>query len=224
MSHVDPVPELKKYQFQGLSEQEAALRLATEGPNELPSTKSRGNLRIAIEALREPMFLLLVAIGVLYVALGDLLESLALLVAVFFVIGITLSQERKAERALGSLRDLSSPRALVIRNGTERRIPGREVVRGDLIILSEGDRVPADSVLLATSGLTTDESLLTGEFVPVRKIASASETDTMERPGGDDLPFVYSGSLVVQGRGSAKVLSTGKITELGRIGKAVETI
>ena len=224
MSYIDPAPELRKPQFQGLSEQEAASRLAAEGPNELPSTKSRSTLKIAFEALREPMFLLLVAIGVLYVALGDLRESLALLVAVFLVIGITLYQERKAERALDALRDLSSPRALVKRSGAERRIPGREVVRGDLIILSEGDRVPADAILVATPGLTTDESLLTGESAPVRKIASVEEADTMGRPGGDDLPFVYSGSLVVQGRGNARVLFTGKLTELGRIGKALETI
>lgn len=221
---MDPTPELTKSQFQGLSEQEAAFRLATEGPNELPSSKSRSTLKIAIEAMSEPMFLLLVAIGVLYVVLGDLRESLALLVAVFLIIGITLYQERKAERALEALRDLSSPRALIIRGGTERRIPGREVVRDDLIILSEGDRVPADAALIATSGITTDESLLTGESAPVRKPAAVGEIHKMERPGGDDLPFVYSGSLVVQGRGYAKVLATGKSTELGRIGKALETL
>jgi Ca2+-transporting ATPase len=224
MSHIDPAPELTKPQFQGLSEQEAALRLATEGPNELPSTRSRSTLKITIEALREPMFLLLVAIGVLYVVLGDLRESLALLVAVFLVIGITLYQERKAEHALEALRDLSSPRALVIRGGTERRIPGREVVRGDLIVLSEGDRVPADALVLTAVSLTTDESLLTGESVPVRKVASLEEMATMGRPGGDDQPCVYSGSLVVQGLGIARVLATGKSTELGRIGKALETV
>lgn len=222
MNHIDTAPDLTEPQ--GLTEQEAASRLASEGPNELPSTKSRSTTKIAFDALREPMFLLLVAIGVLYVALGDIRESLALLVAVFLVIGITLYQESKAERALDALRDLSSPRALVIRSGTARRIPGREVVRGDLIVLSEGDRVPADAVLVATSGLTADESLLTGESAPVRKIASVEEAVIMGRPGGDDLPFVFSGSLVVQGRGNAVVVSTGKQTELGRIGKALESI
>lgn len=216
--------ELTKAPFQGLSEEEGARRLAAEGLNELPASRPRSTLRIAVEAVSEPMFLLLVAIGVLYVVLGDLRESLALLVAVFLVIGITLYQEGKAERALEALRDLSSPRALVIRSGTERRIPGREVVRGDLVILSEGDRVPADAVLIATSGLTTDESLLTGESAPVRKLAATGEIQAMERPGGDDLPYVYSGSMVVQGRAYAKVLATGKSTELGRIGKALETI
>ena len=224
MSHLDPAPAPTKSPFQGLSDEQATLRLAAEGANELPSTQSRSTWKIAFDALREPMFLLLVAIGVLYVALGNLQESLALLVAVFLVIGITLYQEHKAERALEALRGLSSPRALVIRSGAERRIPGREVVRGDLIILSEGDRVPADGVLVATSGLTTDESLLTGESAPVRKIASPGEIDAMAPPGGDDLPFVYSGSLVVQGRGNARVLSTGKSTELGRIGKALEAL
>lgn len=224
MTQTDPVPELKKRQFKGLSEQQAAARLVTEGPNELPSTRTRSTLAIAGEVLREPMFLLLVAIGVLYFALGDLRESLALLVAVFLVIGITLYQERKAERALEALRDLSSPRALVIRDGVERRIPGREVVRGELIVLSEGDRVPADSVVLTAVSLSTDESLLTGESVPVRKMASLDETPKIKRPGGDDQPFVYSGSLVVQGAGVARVLAIGKSTELGRIGKALESI
>jgi Ca2+-transporting ATPase len=224
MSQTDPVPELKKHQFQGLSERQAAARLVADGPNELPSTRTRSLWAIASEVLREPMFVLLVAIGVLYFALGDLRESLALLVAVFLVIGITLYQERKAERALEALRDLSSPRALVIRDGVERRIPGREVVRGELIVLSEGDRVPADSVVLAAVNLTTDESLLTGESVPVRKMASLDETATIRRPGGDDQPFVYSGSLVVQGAGVARVLAIGKSTELGRIGKALEAI
>ncbi len=221
---MDPASDLTKRQLVGLSEQEAACRLATDGPNELPSSKSRSTFKIAIEAISEPMFLLLVAIGILYLVLGDLRESLALLVAVFLIIGITLYQESKAERALEALRDLSSPRALVIRGGTERRIPGREVVTGDLIILSEGDRIPADAVVVATSGITADESLLTGESAPVRKVAAAGEIHKMGRPGGDDLPFVYSGSLVVQGRGYARVLATGKSTELGRIGKALETV
>ena len=122
----------------GLTSREAAQILGEEGFNELPSTKQRGNLRIALDVLREPMFLLLVACGVIYLMVGDMQEAVMLLAFIFFVMGITLYQERKTERALEALRDLSSPRALVIRDGTQLRIAGREVVRGDIIVLAEG--------------------------------------------------------------------------------------
>jgi Ca2+-transporting ATPase len=147
-------------QFLGLSEEEAARRLADEGPNELPSAKRRGLFHIALEIIREPMFMLLIACGSLYLLLGDIKEALLLLGFVFVVAGITFLQERKTERALEALRDLSSPRALVIRSGEKKRIAGREVVRGDLLVLSEGDRVPADSILLVSTSLSVDESLL----------------------------------------------------------------
>jgi Ca2+-transporting ATPase len=137
--------------------------------------------------------------------------------------GITLYQERKTERALEALRDLSSPRALVIREGKQKRIAGREVVRGDILVLSEGDRVPADAIVLSCVNLSVDESLLTGESVPVRKMAASGIMD-MGRPGGDDLPFVYSSTLVVQGQGIAQVQATGLRTEIGKIGKALQAV
>jgi len=207
----------------GLTEREAAARLGEEGPNELPATRRRHVLAIALEVVREPMLLLLVAGGGLYLILGDLQEALMLLGFVFVVMGITLYQERKTERALEALRDLSSPRALVIRDGEQKRIAGREVVRGDVLILAEGDRVPADAAVLCTSSLSVDESLLTGESVPVRKVPWDGKTQD-RRPGGDDLPFVYSGTLVVQGRGVAEVQATGLATEMGKIGRALETL
>ncbi len=207
----------------GVSEPEAARRLATDGPNELPSSQPRSTWIIAWEVTREPMFLLLLGAGAIYLILGDVEEALLLLGFVFVVIGITLYQERKTERALEALRDLSSPRALVVRDGEHRRIPGREVVRDDILILREGDRVPADTVLLSSTNLTIDESLLTGESVPVRK-ASAGHIDEMPRPGGEDSPFVYSGTLVVQGQGIGRVRATGLHTELGKIGKALQSV
>ena len=207
----------------GLSEHEAAQRLKEEGCNELPSTKKRSLFAIAFGVVREPMFLLLVACGTIYLFMGDVEEALMLLGFVFVVMGITLYQERKTERALEALRDLSSPRALVIRDGEQRRIAGREVVRGDILVLNEGDRVPADAVLLSCLNFSVDESLLTGESVPVRKVAAEGILE-MSRPGGDDLPFVYSSTLVVQGRGIAQVKSTGINTEIGRIGKALRTV
>ncbi len=209
--------------IRGLTEHEAAVRLESEGFNELPSSKKRSIFAIAFGVVREPMFLLLVACGTIYLILGDVREAIMLLGFVFVVVGITLYQERKTERALEALRDLSSPRALVIRDGKQKRIAGREVARGDVIVLNEGDRVPADAALLSCTNLSIDESLLTGESVSVRKTACA-EVPRMTRPGGDDLPFVFSGTLVVKGQGIATVLAVGMNTEMGKIGKALQSV
>ncbi len=209
--------------LQGLTEQEALERLAQDGYNELPAAKKRSILRIVLDVMREPMFLLLIACGSLYLILGDVEEALMLLGFVFVIIGITLYQENKTERALEALRDLSSPRALVIRDGKQQRIAGREVVRDDIVLIAEGDRVPADAVLLTCTNMSVDESLLTGESVPVRKKAW-DRVQTMARPGGDDLPFIYSGTLTVKGRGIAQVQSTGGRTEIGKIGKALQIL
>ena len=145
----------------GLGSAEAALRLARDGANELSRRARRTLLGDALAIVREPMSLLLVACGAIYLVLGDVHESIMLLAFVFFIMGITLVQERKTERALAALRDMTSPRALVIRDGRRVRIPGREVVSGDLLVLAEGDRVPADAAVLDCSHLTVDESLLT---------------------------------------------------------------
>ena len=209
--------------IQGLTEQEARERLAQDGYNELPATKKRSFFHILLEVIREPMFLMLIACGLLYLLLGDQEEALMLMGFVVVIIGITFYQEQKTERALEALRDLSSPRALVIRDGQQQRIAGREVVRDDIVLISEGDRVPADAVLLSGSNMSIDESLLTGESVPVRKKAWDGRLE-MGRPGGDDLPFVYSGTLVVKGQGITQVRSTGPRTEIGKIGKALQIL
>ena len=169
------------------------------------------------------MFLLLTASVTIYLALGDLREAIVLALSLLVILGITIFQERKTERAIEALRDLSSPRALVIRDGEEKRIAGRELVRGDLLILTEGDRVPADAVVFSCNDLIVDESLLTGESLPVRKTVWDGKRETA-RPGGDDLPFVYSGTMLVQGRGVARVTATGWRTEFGRIGIALQTL
>jgi len=199
----------------GLSAAEARARLAAEGPNALPAAGRRHTLAIALEVMREPMFLLLLAGCGIYLLLGDLREALVLAASVIVVMAITVVQERRTERALEALRDLSSPRAHVIRDGAEQRIAGAEVVRGDLLILSEGDRVPADAQLAAANELMVDESLLTGESVPVEKRAGADEA--RERR-------VFSGTLVVKGRGRAEVLATGARTEFGRIGTTLASV
>ncbi len=207
----------------GLSEAGAAARLKKEGYNEIPSQKRKGSLFILLDVLREPMLLLLISCGLVYLLLGEFTDAMMLVSFVLVVIGITLYQERKTERALEALRNLSSPRALVIRDGRRKRIAGREVVRGDFLVLREGDRVPADAVVVSGTNLSVDESLLTGESAPVRKSEWDGE-QRIGRPGGDDLPFVYSGTLVVQGRGVARVASVGMRTEMGKIGKALQEI
>ena len=178
-----------------------------------------------MEVLREPMLALLMAGGVAYLLLGDLVEALILLGFATFSIGVTVVQEMRTENVLEALRDLSAPRAMVIRDNVRVGIAGREVVVGDLLILEPGDRIAADSVLFDASDLQTDESLLTGESLPVGKVAgSTSSSEVAHRPGGDGQPYIYSGSLVVRGNGMAHVLATGPRSEIGRIGQSLATL
>ncbi|HEV2303275.1 MAG TPA: cation-translocating P-type ATPase [Stellaceae bacterium] len=207
----------------GLSAREAAARLRAEGANELPRGHERSLAAIAAEVAREPMFALLLGAGLLYLVIGDLGDALVLLAFATISIVIAIVQETRSERVLSSLRDLTSPRALVIRDGARQRIPGRDVVRGDLVVVGEGDRVPADAVLLTAQDVAADESLLTGESLPVRKLAGAASAPAA-RPGGDDLPVVFSGTMVVRGQGVAEVIATGAGSEIGKIGRALGTI
>ncbi len=206
--------------FTGLSASEARARLARDGPNEIADAKRRGLAAIAGEILREPMILLLVASGAIYFALGDPVEAAILLASIAAVIGISLLQNRRTERSLEKLRDLASPRARVIRDSAQARIAGREVVRGDLLIVSEGDRVAADGEVRWLSNLSVDESLLTGESVPVEKRESSPDA---ARPA-DPAARVFAGTLVVSGQGLAEITATGPATEMGRIGQALRTI
>ena len=179
--------------IQGLSQAEADRILKAEGFNELPSQKKQGWFSVLLRVFSEPMLSLLFAIGAIYFFIGELQDSLVLFAAVVVIIGITYYQERKTEKTLEALRDLSSPRALVVRDGEQKRIAGREVVRGDIVIVREGDRVPADAAVLFCENLFVDESLLTGESIAVSKIEWDGEAKT-PRPGGDSLPFIYAGS------------------------------
>jgi Ca2+-transporting ATPase len=206
----------------GLSNEEAAGRLRRVGLNELKQSEKRTLLRTALAVGREPMFQLLLAAGLIYLVIGELGDGLMLLASAGITIGISIVQERRTEKVLETLRDLTSPRALVIRSGERKRIAGRELVPGDIVILAEGDRVPADALLLSASELQTDESLLTGEPVPGRK--QVQTVTTPARPGGDDLPYVFSGTMVVHGHGVAEVTATGSASEIGKIGKALSAI
>src|SRR5271165_5690334 len=213
----------------GLSAVEAAARLEADGYNELPAAERRGVLRILFEVVRQPMFALLIAGGVVYLLLGDRLEAILLLAFASLSVVITIVQESRSERVLEALRNLASPRALVIRDGKREQIAGREVVRGDLIVIGEGDRVAADATLTKSHDLMLDESLLTGESVPVRKsiaIDGAISARFSAVPGGEYLPYVFAGTLVVRGTAQALVHATGARSEMGKIGKdlgAIET-
>jgi Ca2+-transporting ATPase len=204
----------------GLSQNEARARLEAEGANEMPAADRRSIGRLALEIARDPTFVLLLAAGCIYLALGDIHEAMLLLSFVVMIVGLTVYEEHKTERALAALRDLTSPRALVMRGGQRVRVAGRDVVRGDLLLIEEGDRVPADAVLIQANDVLVDESLLTGESVPVGKV----EWDGLlqvTRPGGDSLPFVYSGTLLTRGQAIAEVIATGARTEIGKIGVAL---
>lgn len=212
----------------GLTNEAAKLLLAESGANELPSAKPRNIFQQSWAVVKQPMLLLLLAAGTVNLVLAEPLDSLLLMAMVLIVIFISISQERKSETALSKLRDLTSPMALVIRDSTQLKVASREVVVGDLIVLAEGDRVPADAVLFSATNLLVDESALTGESLSVQKNpAPASEADDQSaigRPGGDGTPWLFSGTLVLKGRGVARVLATGPNSELGRIGSALKDI
>lgn len=193
----------------GLDANFARKRLHKEGPNELGLSQRRTLADILLEVVREPMFLLLLGAGAIYFAMGDSHEALILLSFVFMIMGMTAFQERRTDNALAALRDMSSPRAVVIRGGEALRIAGRDVVREDVLLLAEGDRIPADGLLIDAHELATNESMLTGE------------SESVMKKSGDK---VYAGTLVVAGQGVVQVTATAHHTEMGRIGKSLESI
>ncbi|MCT2398722.1 cation-translocating P-type ATPase [Novosphingobium mangrovi (ex Huang et al. 2023)] len=205
----------------GLSALQARERLERDGPNELPRGERRTPLRIVGEVLREPMLALLLAAGVIYLLLGDMTEALILIAFAGISIALTIVQEARTEKVLEALRDLSAPRALVIRDGETVRVPGREVVRGDLLVLDAGDRIAADALLLEAEHLEADESLLTGESVPVRKRAAHDDEPERAEPGGDDLPQIFAGAIITRGQGVARVSATGAHSRIGEIGRSL---
>ena len=195
-----------------LTSDEAKERLEQHGYNELVGAGPKNIWRIALEVIREPMFLLLIACGGLYMLLGDYREGIVLAGSIFIIIGITFAQYRKTERSLEALRKLATPRALVIRDGKQVRIAGREVVPGDVLVVHEGDRIAADATIVECTHLSVDESLLTGESMPVMK-GTASNSNQ-----------VFSGTLAVQGSALAVVSATGMNTRFGQIGHSLQSI
>jgi len=210
----------------GLDQAEAQRRLVRHGPNAVAGKRSRGLVEIVRGILREPMFLLLLAAAGLYLTLGDVGEGLFMTAGAVVTIGLVVLQEARSERALAALRELAEPFARVIRSGTERRVPVREVVPGDLVLMGEGERLPADGLLIGGDALTVDESALTGESVPVSKRPAAADVDQAgdPEPGGDGTSFLFAGTLNVRGQGVLQVVRTGPMTRLGRIGASLATI
>ncbi|GAC1410740.1 MAG: HAD-IC family P-type ATPase [Novosphingobium sp.] len=202
----------------GLSARQAREALLRDGPNELPRPPRRTPLRIALEVMREPMLAMLLGAGGVYLLLGDRTEAVILLVFACFSIIITIIQESRTENVLEALGDLAAPRALVIRDGETLRVASGEVVVGDVLVLDQGDRIAADAMLLEAGELQVDESLLTGESVPVRKRASVTDEPPSAEPGGDDTPYVFAGSIVTRGGGIARVTATGARSSIGQIG------
>jgi Ca2+-transporting ATPase len=209
----------------GLTQAEAEARLARFGPNELPRAPGRGLGSILRETLREPMFLLLLGAAGLYLALGDLAEGLFMCLGAAGSIGLVVLQEFRSERALRALRDLSEPHAHVIRDGIQRQIPARELAPGDLLLVVEGGRMPADAVLVGGDVLSVDESTLTGESVAALK-QPCPQGEEMEDPApdGEGGGRLFAGTLVVRGHGLAEVARTGADTALGRIGTSLSRI
>ena len=207
----------------GLAAAEAARRLARHGPNEIGGHARRSLLAIIGEVLAEPMFLLIVVAGAIYLFLGSLVEGVLLMAFAIADVAIVVVQERRSDRTLERLKSLASPIARVIRDGRLLRLPAREVVPGDVVLIEEGDRVPADGLVRRAGDVLIDESLLTGESVPVRKRAGETAADPAE-PGGDDRPHVFAGTLVVRGSAAVETVSTGGLTAMGRIGAALATI
>lgn len=201
--------------LKGLTSGEAQERLKLEGYNELPTENNRRFFKLVFDIVKEPMLLLLISGGLIYLVLGDIQEAIVLLISVFFIIGITIYQENKTEKTLAALKNLASPQALVWRDNDYQKISGREVVREDLIFLNEGDRVPADGELTWSNNLALDESLLTGESLPVERDALASKVEDKK---------VYSGTLVTSGQGLFYVKNIGRQTEIGKIGKLLSSL
>lgn len=198
--------------LEGLSTAQAATRLANDGPNDITPAHRRSVASRLLDMLRQPMFALLLAAAVLYMMLGDLTEGLTLSVFVLAVLALTFYQEGKSEASIQALRDLTQAQAQVIRSGQKLQVPAREVVTGDLLVLSEGDRVAADGQLQSANNLQIDESLLTGESVPVNK--STDDSDNA----------VHAGSFVVRGQGLARVTATGQRSQIGRIGQSLNEL
>jgi Ca2+-transporting ATPase len=198
----------------GLTSEEAASRLEAYGANELDEGEQLSPARILLAQLTSPMILLLAAAGVLSAALGDVTEAVVIFVVVVLNAWIGFRQEYRAEKAMAALQAMATPMVHVVRDGTPREIPARELVPGDLVLLEAGSRVPADGRLVEAHALRMEESALTGESVPVDK---RTEPVSADAPLAERTSMAFSGTSVAAGRGTMLVTATGMRAELGRV-------
>jgi len=216
---------MRNLNFQGLTSEEAAQRLAEFGPNEQPKPPPPGIFAITLRTLKEPMFFLLAAAALLYLFVGDLGEGLFMVAGAGASITLVVLQELRTERALEALNRLAEPTATCLRDGVERRIPARDLVPDDVILIGEGERAPADALLIGGDALVVDESLLTGESAPVTKaLAGEERSGEFPDPGGEHTPFLYAGTMIARGSGMAEVVHTGARTAMGRLGASLAAI
>ncbi len=208
MNEIAPASGLR-----GLDPQEAATRLARDGPNALEDVRQRSTLQRMGAMLGEPMFALLLAAVVIYLVLGDLGEGAMLGVFVLAVLGLTFYQEGKSEASIAALRSLTQHQTQVVRGGLRIKLAARDVVCGDVVVLREGSRVPADGYLLSGDRMQVDESLLTGESLPVDKRVDPAQAEACN--------LVFAGSFVVAGHALALVTATGARTQIGKIGSSI---
>lgn len=219
---LDPATALDRLQTSrdGLSADEHIRRAAQYGPNAAAERKRDSVLAELFESVTEPLQLLLIAVGVLSAIFGQLSDAAAIFVVIVLVAVTETVTELRASRAIDALKSLSAPTARVTRAGQIREVPAAELVPGDLLVLEAGDVVAADARMLTAEGLRVDESSLTGESQPIGK---GAEPVPAEAPLADRTSMVFSGTPVVTGEGSAVVVSTGEATELGRLGRLVNT-
>ena len=201
--------------LKGLNSHEVEESRKQHGFNEIQSPVRKRIIHLFLDVVKEPMFLLLLLCSLIYFIIGEITEAVILLFWVLMVVFITFYQYSKAEKALATLKQLATPKAHVIRNGIQESIPSREVVPHDILIIHQGDRIPADGQIIEASNLSIDESILTGESFPVNK----KELDENE-----EKLFVYGGTLVVSGRAFVKVAKIGKQSEIGKIGNSLKDV
>ena len=219
---VDDSLRALKSQPRGLSSAEFTDRMDKYGPNELQAAHRISPWEILLEQFKNVLILILLGATVLSLFLGHGIESVVIAVIVLFAVVLGFVQEYRAERAIEALRQMAAPTATVLRDGVEVRVPAKELVPGDVIVLHTGDRVPADARLLEAINLQVEEAALTGESVPVEKHIRALEGEDL--PVGDRKNMVYAGTAVTYGRGRALVVATGMQTEFGKIAQLLQTI
>src|SRR5688500_2110384 len=206
----------------GLTADEAAKRLQTHGPNELQARSHISPWSILLEQFKNVLIIILLLATALSAFLGHGVEAIAITAIVLFAVILGFIQEYRAERAIEALRELAAPAATVIRDGREQRIPARDLVPGDVVVLATGDRVPADARVTEAINLQTVEAALTGESAPVQKHTMPLPEESL--PTADQLNMAFAGTAVTYGRGRALIVATGMATEFGKIARMLEEV